>query len=242
MKKITIMLITTILLCVLLSFAAVVNYKRNVDFNIDDKQYNYNFVNSFLEATEEIRGMYFLDAMEYMAELELEHQIVQLHEIIDERILSLREWEIKFNTVYSEPYLEIDSIISLEYAYRLSKIGFHVDVEIDSEEWYFLGSLFVSIKSSAYSPEQRDMWKIYADVDKPHILTGFIRDDHLLRDDDIWTWLRLEKKANAYINDSNISEEDKKWVRDYMQRDPQGEYRRKLKEKGLWLSDLVGRW
>jgi len=214
----------------------------NKNFNVEWIEYTYDFTNAYLKATEEIQDMYFMDAMKYMEEINFEQQIEELHDIIDERVLSLKEWEIKLNTVYTEPYFDIESTISLEYAYRLSKIGYHRGVEIDSEEWYFLGSLFIMIKRSVYSPEYRDTLREYMDIDKPPLLAWLIRDDHLLRDDQDQTWLRLEKKANAYINDSNISEEDQKWVRDYMQRDPQGEYRRKLKEKGLWFSDLAGRW
>jgi hypothetical protein len=231
-KKTKMLLVAAVLLGVPLVVIGIVHFQMNVSFNKDRIEYLYSYADAYAEATEGIPGLDRLDAMEYMRINNIEEQIENLHKIIDERIISLKKWETKFNTVYMEPYFDIESIIALEYVYNLSKTGFYETVEIESEEWYFIGSMLGTVRIIAESsPKNRDEYRKF--VDNNSIINGLFREKHTSRDylDASLIWRRIIKSAGVFLNDPNIPNCSKTWVYNYIQRDPYNEQMRKLNKR-----------
>ena len=70
-----------------------------------------------------MRDMNSVSALAYMAGHNLDPYIQEMHEIIDDRLILLKEWEEESDTVYLDPYVDIENLIALEYTYQLSKVG-----------------------------------------------------------------------------------------------------------------------
>jgi hypothetical protein len=218
-KKVMIPLITTIFAVVSI-IVGIEHFQMNTEFNRDRVEYLYYFADTYAEVAEGILDLDRSDAMEYMKNSNIEEQINNLHRIIDEWIISLTKWEIKFNTTYFEPYLEIESVIALEYIYYLSKTEYHEIVEIESDEWYFIGSMLGTIRMKAENAlKNREVWG--ESVDNSSIINGLFRDEQLLKDslNATLSRRRVQKNAEVFINDSSIPDSKKTWVFNYINRD-----------------------
>jgi hypothetical protein len=231
-KKSILLLIIAVFIGIPFIVTEIQHFKMNKDFNNDCIEYFYDYANAYVEATQEIQGLNKSEKIEYMKRHNLEHYIEKLHNIIDERIISLKKWEKKFNTVYVEPFEDIGNVIALEHIYNLSKSGFYEMLEIESDEWYSNGLLFITVDICAdNAPIQRDEWRKYIDAGgNTSIVSGFTRDENDIKDyhNASLNWRSLEKNAKAFLDDPNISASKKTWVYNYIQSDPYGEQKRKL--------------
>ena len=227
-----IMIASLIVICGFVLIAAHIRTQQlqpRIDFNRTHDQIQYDFAKVYADATEGFQGMTFEDAFVYMAEQDLDHYIQQMHEIMDKYILFLRKGEEEAKTVYIDPFSDIESIVTLEYAYELSKTG----ITVESEKWSIFETMFLSVAFDArHYPSDSDILRGY--IEKPHFSRDIAENKILVQYDYAHIlWGVLEETLNSYINDGDIPDEKKKWAAAYMQSDPYGNLCRKLEEQGM---------
>ena len=226
-----------ILVCVLFFAVMVPKMQTNMDFNLEVFRYYHDYAEEYTNAADVIRSRNkYVDQAIYLAESDFEYHIQILYKIIDDHIITLKKWEEKFNTVYTEPFTEITDLISLEYVYYLLRYGHNMEDIFESGEWSS-DLAWIDTNLLNYS-NLRSTYKRY--TTNPPIRAwvsrcddaGIMIDYHGAE----LAWNILEKKANTYLENSIIPSDKKKWIANYIISNPYGNMCRKLKKKDFQYS------
>lgn len=229
-RKVVSSIIPIMIICILVISTNIKNIQPKLDeFARGKDEIRYNLASNYLDVTCEVPGMTAAQIAKMLGEKNIESNIEAMYLLINEYIELLDEEGIKNSAVYADPYNEIYNIIALEHAYYLAKSG----VNEESEEWDLFMCLILPINMNISNYRAR-LDILAAELEKPTFRYSTARD--IILTDYVGayeSWNDLESEAILYLNDTNIPDEKKQWVENYISTRPFDKTVEKLKEKGI---------